>query len=72
MFDLPPELEPREAARLKRSLRSSAINQLNRAHAAYRRCLEVAGESADPGGERWSASAKLGLRSVEDLLGGTE
>jgi hypothetical protein len=73
MFDLPPELEPRVAARLKRSLRSNAIAQLGRAETAYRRCLEAGdAESMHPSSERWIAAAKLGLRSVQDLLGGPE
>lgn len=72
MFDLPPELDPSVAARLKRSLKASAIGHLRRAMAAYRRSLEAEGESRDPSSERWTSAAKLGLRSVEDLLGGIE
>src|SRR5690606_31189494 len=33
MFDLPPELEPQAAARLRRSLRASALTYLSRAQA---------------------------------------
>lgn len=71
MFDLPPELEPRAAAKLRRSLRSSALGYLDKARAAYRRCLDshqTSGRSI--ASERWSVAAKLGARSVEDLLGG--
>lgn len=73
MFDLPPELEPRAAAKLSRSLRSSALGYLNKARAAYQRSLAVdnAGERAAVS-ERWTAAAALGLRSVEDMLGGSD
>ena len=73
MFDLPPELEPRAAARLERSLRSSALGYLSKARAAYERSLEADQASArTAASERWTAAAALGQRSVEDMLGGSE
>lgn len=73
MFDLPPELEPRAAAKLKRSLRSSALSYLNKARGAYERSLGVEKADAQTAvSERWTAAAALGLRSVEDMLGGSE
>lgn len=71
MFDLPPELERSEAARLRSSLNARAIADLRRARDAYRRSLAAAG----PVGERpavasWRVAAELGARTVADLLRG--
>ncbi|MCG8417943.1 MAG: hypothetical protein MJE77_08380 [Proteobacteria bacterium] len=68
MFDLPPELEPRAREQLRRSLRVSAMSYLRRARAAYQRSLDRAVDP--PVGERWTVAARVGLRSVSDLLGG--
>lgn len=69
MFDLPPELEPREAARIRRSLRASARSNLRRARSAYLRSLEAVAKADDAATARWRLAAENGLRSVEDLLG---
>jgi len=68
MFDLPPELEPRAAARLRRSLRANALSNLRRARTAYRHSLAAAAKMRT-GEARWRLAAESGLRSVEDLLG---
>jgi hypothetical protein len=71
MFDLPPELEPQAAAKMRRSLRARALGYLRKAEAAYGRSLEaVEGLEGQGGIERWRAPAELGLRSVRDLLSG--
>jgi hypothetical protein len=73
MFDLPPELEPEEAAKLRRSLRGRAITYLRRASAGYRRSLDAAsGLGDDAEVERWRVAAERGSRSVDDLLRGRE
>lgn len=73
MFDLPPELEPQAAARMRRSLRARALGYLRKAESAYGRSLEAAaGRGGEVGTERWRAPAELGLRSVRDLLSGDD
>lgn len=73
MFDLPPELEPQAAAKMRRTLRSRALGYLRKAEAAYGRSLEAAAGLDGQGGiERWRAPAQLGLRSVRDLLSGDD
>lgn len=72
MFELPPELEPRAAAQVRRSLRASALGYLSRAQAAYLRSRAAGSEGGNAASERWLVAAELGLRSVDDLLGGRE
>jgi hypothetical protein len=73
MFDVPPELEEREAAKLRRSLRSRALGHLRKARAAYERSLEAAGTGREVAStERWRLAAEVGLRAVKDLLSGRE
>lgn len=69
MFDLPPELEPQAAARLRRALRASALSNLRQARTAYRRSLAAANQDKSVVTTRWRLAAEGGLRSVEDLLG---
>jgi hypothetical protein len=69
MFDLPPELEAREAEKLRRSLRGQALAHLRKARAAYERSVAAAAAgSAGPAVERWRVAAELGQRAVDDLL----
>ncbi len=70
MFDLPPELEDREAAKLRRSLRGRAINYLRKARKAYQRSLDAGATIGDAASERWLVAASRGQRSVDDLLRG--
>lgn len=73
LFDVPPELEAEEAAKLRRSLRGRALAHLRKARAAYERSLEAAGDGETPAStERWRLAAELGLRAVKDLLAGHE
>ncbi len=73
MFDLPPELEAAEAAKLRRSLRGRAITYLRRASTGYRHSLDAAEQlQADAATERWRVAAERGLRSVDDLLRGRD
>ena len=72
MFDLPPELEEREAAKLRRSLRGRAINYLRKARKAYQRSLDAGATLGEAASDRWRVAATRGLRSVEDLLRGRE
>ncbi len=73
LFDVPPELEAEEAAKLRRSLRGRALTNLRKARAAYERSLEAAGDDKTPAlTERWRLAAELGLRAVKDLLAGHE
>ncbi len=74
MFDLPPELEAREAGKLRRSLRGQALAHLRKARAAYERSIAAAGAAGAAGAalERWRVAAELGLRAVVDLLRGRE
>jgi len=69
VFGLPPELEPREAARRQRRLRQRAVGHLRTARAAYRRALAI--EAAPDASERWHRAARTGLAAVEDLLRGS-
>jgi len=69
MFDLPPELEERAAAKLRRALRGQAIAHLRKARNAYERSLEQATDLS--GVERWRVAAERGLAAVEDLLRGS-
>lgn len=72
IFDIPPELEKEEAAKLRRSLRGRAIGHLRKARAAYERSLEVAQGRSEASTERWRLSADVGLRAVKELLAGQE
>ncbi|MCE9572336.1 MAG: hypothetical protein K8W52_04205 [Deltaproteobacteria bacterium] len=67
VFDLPPELDPAVASRLRRTLRASAIGYLRQALAAYRRALAV---PASEDARLWRAAAETHLRTAEQLLGG--
>jgi hypothetical protein len=69
VFDLPPELETGAAARIRRNLRGTAINYLRKAAAAYRRAVAAGGTGAPVAAERWVNAARLGERSVAELLG---
>ena len=72
-FDLPSELEPSAATRLRQSLRAQALADRDRARGAYLRALEAGRDGrAGPGGAVWLEAAELGLRSVEDLLRGRD
>ncbi len=71
MFDLPPELAPRAAARLRRRMRQRALGYLAKARAAYGRSKAVlAAGASNPALERWRGAARRGLASVDDLLRG--
>ena len=67
VFDLPPELEPGVASRLRRTLRISAVGYLRKAAAAYKVAL---GEHAGLDAEAWRLAAQADLRAAEELLGG--
>jgi hypothetical protein len=64
VFQLPEELDPSVAGRLRRSLRSNTIAYLRKAVAAYRRALD-----SGVGAEKWRAAAQTDLRGALDLLG---
>jgi len=68
VFDLPPELDPGVAARLRRTLRASAVAYLKRSIAAYERALAVpaAGADVDP----WRVAAEASVRAARELLAG--
>jgi hypothetical protein len=66
VFDLPPELDPRVAAGLRRWLANQALNDLRRAVAAYRACLAA---SPVAGAEPWRLAAETQLQTALDLLG---
>jgi hypothetical protein len=70
VFDLPPELDPGVAARLRRTLRASAVAYLRRAVAAYERALEApgAGDEVDP----WRVAAEAAVRAARELLAGAQ
>jgi hypothetical protein len=73
MFDLPHELEAREAEKLRRSLRGQALAHLRKARAAYERSIAAAAAGASgPALERWRLAAELGQRAVDDLLRGRQ
>jgi hypothetical protein len=73
MFDVPPELEEHEAAKLRRSLRGKATNHLRKARDAYERALEAAGTAEIPAStERWQLAAEVGQRGTRDLIAGRE
>jgi hypothetical protein len=72
-FDLPPELEPHAAAKLRRSLRARALGYLRKARASYQQALASAlraGSSAEIG--RWRRATELGMAAVVDILGGRQ
>ncbi len=68
VFDLPPELDPGVAARLRRTLRASAVAYLKKAVASYQRALAepVTGPDVDP----WRVAAEASERSARELLAG--
>jgi hypothetical protein len=68
VFDLPPELDPGVAARLRRTLRASAVAYLKKAVASYQRALAqpVTGADVDP----WRVAAEASERSARELLAG--
>ncbi len=66
VFDLPPELDPAVASRLRRTLRASALGYLRQALAAYRRALAV---PATDEARLWRAAAETHLRAADQLLG---
>jgi hypothetical protein len=66
VFDLPPELDPAVASRLRRTLRASALGYLRQALAAYRRALAV---PATDDARLWRAAAETHLRAADQLLG---
>lgn len=72
MFDIPPELEKEEAAKLRRSLRGRAVTHLRKGRTAYERSLEVAQGRSVASTERWRLAAEVGLRAVKELLVGQE
>jgi len=65
VFDLPPELDPGVASRLRRSLRTSALGYLKKATAAYRASKDEPAADA----QAWRAAADADLRGAEALLG---
>lgn len=68
-FDLPSELDAGAAARLRQSLRTQALKDRRTARLGYRKSLAAAA-GAGPAARPWEQAAVLGLRSVDDLLGG--
>jgi len=70
VFDLPPELDPGVAARIRRTLRGSAVTYLRRAVAAYERALDTTatGPDVDP----WRVAAEASARAARDLLAGAQ
>lgn len=66
LFELPPELDPRIAANLRRTLRGRALAYLKKAVAEYRECLGIA---AAPDSELWRLAAETDLRRALDALG---
>ena len=70
VFDLPPELDPGVAARLRRTLRASAVSYLRRAVAAYERALEAPATGADV--DPWRVAAEAGARAARELLAGAQ
>ena len=65
VFELPPELDPGVASRLRRTLRTRALGYLRKAVVAYRRVLEPSATGAD----LWRAAAQSDLRAALDLIG---
>ena len=57
------------AARIRRNLRGTAIAYLRKAAAAYRRAVAAGATGGPLGAERWVNAARLGERSVAELLG---
>ena len=68
VFDLPPELDPQVASRLRRTLRDSARGYLAKAVAAYQRALAVPASGDDAG--LWRLAAETNLRAADELVGG--
>ncbi len=88
VFELPPVFDPARVedillaadrgkwtteAEIRGGLRAQAVFHRKKARAAYKRSLAAVAQPADgEGSSRWQDAAKLGLRSVEDLLRGKE
>jgi hypothetical protein len=84
VFELPPAFDPdiliaadrgkwKTEAEIRGGLRAQAISNRKKARAAYKRSLLAAAQpGAGDGTKRWEQAAKLGLRSVEDLLRGKD
>jgi tetratricopeptide (TPR) repeat protein len=70
VFDLPPELEPGYAAKIRRTLRVSALSYLRKAITSYDRALAdpTTGPDADP----WRVAAEASQRSAKELLAGAQ
>lgn len=66
LFELPPELDPRIAGNLRRTLRGRAFAYLKKAVAEYRECLDVA---QTPDTQLWRLAAETDLRRALDALG---
>jgi hypothetical protein len=67
VFDLPPELDPAVASRLRRTLGDSARAYLRKAEAAYKRALAIDARGDDA--ELWRVPAETNLRAAGELLG---
>jgi hypothetical protein len=67
VFDLPPELDPAVASRLRRTLGDSARAYLGKAVAAYKRALATPAHGDDV--ELWRVPAETNLRAAGELLG---
>jgi hypothetical protein len=67
VFDLPPELDPAVASRLRRTLGDSARTYLREAVAAYKRALAIDAHGDDA--ELWRVPTETNLRAASALLG---
>jgi tetratricopeptide (TPR) repeat protein len=67
VFDLPPELDPAVASRLRRTLGDSARAYLRKAVQAYKRALAIDAHGDDA--ELWRVPAQTNLRAAGELLG---
>jgi hypothetical protein len=65
-LEVPPELEAKYAAEVRREQRPKALRSLRAAQAAYAASLAAGGGAS--GAELWHAAARSGARAVDDML----
>jgi hypothetical protein len=67
-FEIPDELDPQFASRLRRSLQSEVRKARTRARSAYVRCIEANKGRSEPQGSTWTNASSKGLASIKAIM----
>ena len=67
-FEIPDELDPQFANRLRRSLQSEVRKARSRARSAYVRSIEANKGRSDPQGSTWTNASNKGLASIKAIM----